>query len=324
MILAPDETRRRLDVVTVGEVMALHLAEPCVPLAQARTFTRTLAGAEFNVAVGLARLARRTALIGRVGADSAGNAAVATLRAEGVDAQAITFDDEHPTGLLVRDCHPRRAISVEYHRRGSAGSRIGPEHVDPELVASARVLFVSGITPLLSPTARAAQERCVAIARERGTTVVFDPNVRRKLATPARARRVLSPFAASADVVLTGLDEAQLVTSRPSRDTAAAWFLEHGARLVVVKDGAAGSWATDGRDTWTQPALPVPVRDPVGAGDGYDAGLLDALLDDTPIERALYQAAAVAALVVEVAGDVEGLPTRAELDTFVRTGWVDR
>jgi len=59
------------------------------------------------------------------------------------------------------------------------------------------------------------------------------------------------------------------------------------------------------------------VADPVGAGDAFAAGLLSGLLDGLPVTKAVRRACAVAALVVEVKGDFEGLPLRETLIRFM-------
>jgi 2-dehydro-3-deoxygluconokinase len=92
--------RVNLDVVTFGEAMALLLAEPGVPLRRATTFRRQVAGAESNVAVGLARLGHRVGWFGRVGAGAFGDAVLATPRAEGIDVSRAVVDGTAPTGLL--------------------------------------------------------------------------------------------------------------------------------------------------------------------------------------------------------------------------------
>src|SRR4051812_3116972 len=164
-----------LDVVTFGEAMALMLAEPGVPLRRAHTFRRQVAGAESNVAVGLARLGHRVGWFGRVGADAFGDVVLATLRAEGVDVSRAVVDDTAPTGLLIRDCSAVRPTEVAYYRRGSADSRVAAPDVDPAYVAGAGWLHVSGITPVLSSSAGAATVAAVEAARDAGVRVCLDP-----------------------------------------------------------------------------------------------------------------------------------------------------
>ncbi|MYW02829.1 sugar kinase, partial [Streptomyces sp. SID3343] len=221
--------------------MGLLLAEPGRPLEHADVFRRSIAGAESNVAVGLARLGHRVGWFGRVGDDAFGHTVLRTLRGEGVDVSRARVDPAASTGLIVRDCHPERAIEVLYHRTGSAGSRLAREDVDPAWIGSARLLHVTGVTAALSPSALDACVAAVVAARSAGVTVSFDPNVRRKLLAADRWPALLRPLTERADIVLTGLDEAELLTGSADRAVAARRFLDLGARLVVVKDGAKGA-----------------------------------------------------------------------------------
>jgi 2-dehydro-3-deoxygluconokinase len=316
---------RPLDAVTLGEALAVFLADDGLPLHAATRFRRTVAGAEANVACALARLGHSVSFVGRVGDDAMGPVVRSVLRSYGVDDGAIVVDSTAPTGILVRDVSADRPTEVAYARCGSADSRIAPVDADADLVSSARVLHVSGITPVLSADAHAAVTKAVEAAQAAGTIVCLDPNIRRRLCPPDRAADVLRPLADLADIVVAGDDEAALLSGEPDTHARAAWFLKRGARLVVLKRGAAGAWATDGRESFDQPALAVRAVDPVGAGDAFAAGLLSALLWGRETVDALREAAAVAALVVATPGDLEGLPTAAQRDAILhRRGEVDR
>lgn len=311
------------EVVTFGEAMVLLLAEPGIPLHAATSFRRSVAGAESNVAIGLARLGHRVAWFGRVGDDAFGEVVLRALRAEGVDTTAARVDPGTvgaagaPTGLLLRDCHADRGIDVVYHRAGSAGSRLAPEDVDGARIGGARLLHLTGITPVLSESARAATQAAVDAAVAAGTTVSFDPNLRRKLCPPERAVEVLRPLAARADIVLAGEDEAALLSGRDDPQGAAEWFLEQGATLVATKAGAAGARVTTAAETRRRAAPRVHAVDPVGAGDAFDAGFLSAWLRGLPPDGCLDEGVAVAGMVVTVPGDTDGLPTTSERDAAV-------
>jgi 2-dehydro-3-deoxygluconokinase len=298
----------RPEVVTFGEAMVLLLAEPGLALAQAVDFRRQAAGAELNVAVGLARLGHRVGWFGRVGADSFGTAVLGDLRRDGVDVSRARVDEVAPTGVLVRDCPRGRPVEVLYHRSGSAGSRLAVGDVDTAYVSDTQVLHATGITAVLSDSAREATLLAVSTAKDAGVTVSFDPNVRSRLCAPEQAAPVLRELAQSADIVLAGVEEAQLLTGQAGRDAMASWFLDRGAQLVVLKDGAAGSCATDGHGWVDQAAVPAHLVDPVGAGDAFAAGFLSARLLGLDLSASLQRAALVAALVVQVPGDTPGLP----------------
>jgi 2-dehydro-3-deoxygluconokinase len=306
-----------LDVVTFGEAMGLFVAIDGRPLRHARTFDRQVAGAELNLAVAMARLGHRVGWFGRVGTDAAGDDVVRRLRVEGIDATRVLCDDDRPTGLLVRDHHGQRRVDVDYHRAGSAASALAVEDIDEAYLSQARLVHATGITPALSPSAREATRTALTAGRAAGAVTSLDPNVRRKLWSEDEARATLRELAVLADVVLAGADEAALISGRTG-EAAADWFLERGARVVVVKEGALGAWATDGRRVVRHTPRPVTPVDPVGAGDAFDAGFLSAWLAGDDLERCLALGAAVGAACVMTVGDLDGLPTRREAESILR------
>ncbi|WP_326673391.1 MULTISPECIES: sugar kinase [unclassified Streptomyces] len=298
------------EAVVCGEAMLLMLAEPGIPLEHARSFRRSIAGAESNVAAGLARLGHSVRWLGRVGDDPAGRTVLAQLRAEGVDCAYAVTDPGAPTGVLIRDSHPARAIDVQYLRTGSAASRLSPDELTPAMFEGARLVHITGITPMLSESARRATLCLFARARAAGARLSFDPNIRHKLGPPDRWREVVGPLLVGADVVLAGEDELELLGV-----TSPAALLESGPGTVVVKHrDKSASCLTRGAPDCRQPAFEVPVADPVGAGDAFAAGFLSGLLHGSDPAQCLRRAAAVAALVVQCPTDTDGLPDRAGLD----------
>lgn len=301
------------EVVTCGEAMLLMIAEPGMPLGAATSFRRSIAGAETNVAIGLARLRHTVRWIGRVGADPVGETLLHALRGDGVDCSHVAVDPDAPTGLLIRESHPARPIEVQYFRAGSAASRLHPSELHIEMVAGARLLHVTGITAMLSPDTSAAVDRLIDLAREAGVAVSFDPNVRQKLGTPERWRETVLPLLRRADMVFAGADELELLGKAPA-DVVADRLLADGVGTVITKNPDKSATFKNGVEICTVPAFRVPVIDTVGAGDAFAAGYLSAWLRGTSVQRALTEAAAVASLVVQCASDVDGLPSAAGRD----------
>lgn len=301
------------EVVTCGEAMMLLLAEPGVPLGAATYFRPSIAGAESNVATGLARLGHSVRWLGRVGADSAGETVMRSLRGDGVDCSRVVVDPQAPTGLLIRESHPARPIDVQYRRAGSAASRLHAAELHADMVTGARLVHVTGITAMLSPSASAAVDRLIELARAAGATVSFDPNVRLKLGDPARWRETVLPLLSRADLVFAGADELELLGEAPA-EAVADRLLADGVSTLITKNPDKSATLRSATESRTVPAFRVPVTDPVGAGDAFAAGYLSAWLRGTTVQRALTEAAAVAALVVQCAADVDGLPTAAGRD----------
>ncbi len=320
------------EVVTLGECLVSFVTSEPGPLATATAFRAYPAGAEANVAVGLARLGRRVAFVGRVGADGLGTRILRALRGEGVDVSGLVVDPAAPTGVMIRERRGIGPAEVFYARAGSAGSRLAASDVSAAEArgdfATARWLHLTGITPALSPSCRAAIATALETGRAAGLTVSLDLNLRRRLWTELEAATILAELAARVDVVIADEDEARVVTGA-SRDalpeTLAAALLALGPALVALKLGSRGSLGLErGASPAVVPGLPVPVVvDPVGAGDAFCAGFIAARLDGLVLADALAWGNACGAAAVAAEGDQTGLPTAAELARLLETGGPD-
>jgi 2-dehydro-3-deoxygluconokinase len=293
---------------TFGETMGLVAADGIGPLAHARSFGFGIGGAESNVAVGVARLGGEATWLGRVGPDSTGDLIEARLRAAGV--RTLALRDDAFTGLMVRYRRSGAFAHVDYHRAGSAGSRLTPADIPAAEITGASVLHVTGITPALSESARAAVFQSIETAKAAGVTVSVDVNYRSKLWSRFDAAPVLRDLVARADVAFAGPAEAALFVDPAD---ALGEIAKLGPAEVVIKDGARGCEALIGGDRFTVPALPVTVVDPVGAGDAFVAGYLADRMAGAGAAARLATAIAAGAFAVTVPGDCEGLPDRDEL-----------
>src|SRR5712691_6899364 len=198
------------EVITLGECLVAFVAASPGPLADVDTFERFVAGAEANVAVGLARLGHSVTFIGRVGADGFGEAIRRRLRGEGVGTDGLLTDARAATGLMFRERRTIGPAQVLYARRESAGARLSVKDIDRAsdqgLFRGARWLHLSGITPALSDSARAATFRAAELGRAAGMTISLDLNLRRRLWSDETAAPILRQLAATADVILGSPD----------------------------------------------------------------------------------------------------------------------
>jgi 2-dehydro-3-deoxygluconokinase len=293
---------------TFGESMGVFVADGIGTIEHARGFTLGPGGAESNVAMGVARLGGVSTWLGRLGPDAAGSLIATRLRSSGV--RVIAVPDDAFTGLMIRYRRSSQFIHADYHRAGSAGSRLTPADVPEAEIRSASVLHVTGITPALSDSCRAAVFAAVETARSAGVAVSVDVNYRGKLWSRFEAAPVLRDLVSRADVVFAGPAEAAIFVDE--RDPVGG-LSGLGPAEVIVKDGASGCVALIDGVRHAVPAVPVTAIDPVGAGDAFVAGYLaDRLTGATPVDR-LRTAIEAGAFAVTVPGDCEGLPTRADL-----------
>ena len=306
-----------LDVVTFGEAMLLLVADRPGPIESAQSFHKRTAGAETNVAIGLARLGLKVGWASRLGADSMARSLLATMRGEGIDCSHVVCDATQRTGMQFKGrVTDGSDPPVEYHRKGSAASQMGVADVDARWLRSARHLHATGVFPALSDTTLAAAHRAAAVMRDAGRTVSFDPNLRPTLwTTPERMRTEINRLAELADWFLPGLDEGRFLTGQATPEAIARHYRERGAKLVVVKLGPDGAYFDSEGGCGRVAGFPVAeVTDTVGAGDGFAVGVLSALLEGLGVADAVKRGAWIGARAVQVLGDTEGLPTRAELN----------
>ncbi|MFE9562334.1 sugar kinase [Streptomyces sp. NPDC006487] len=305
------------EVLTFGETMLALRGSG--PLRLGGSMQVSVAGAESNVAIGLARLGHAVRWAGAVGEDEAGELVLRTLRAEGVDVRGACLDDGGAaTGLMLAEPRLPEVTRVHYYREGSAGSRLKACSVERAFTAAPpKILHLTGITPALSRSARSACTLALRLAAEHSALVCLDVNFRSRLWSSEEAAAVLRTWMPSVDVLIASDDELPLcLPSGAPADTAlqAKELLALGVGEVVVKLGAAGATAyTDDGRTVHAPARPVRAVDTVGAGDSFVAGYLSAFLDGSATEARLDRAVTTGAFAVASAGDWEGAPTRAEL-----------
>ncbi|MBB5418573.1 sugar kinase [Paraburkholderia atlantica] len=308
-----------LDVITYGEAMAMFVAAETGPLAGVGHFTKRIAGADLNVAIGLSRLGFRVGWMSRVGDDSFGQYVRDTLTKEGIDQQCVSTDARYPTGFQLKSRNDDGSDpAVEYFRKGSAASHLSLDDYAADYVLPARHLHLTGVAPAISASSRELAFHLAREMRAAGKTISFDPNLRPTLwASRAAMVEGLNALAALADWVLPGIGEGEILTGYTQPEDIAKFYLERGARGVIVKLGAQGAYYRSATDAATVAGRPVAnVVDTVGAGDGFAVGVISALLEGRTLAQAVARGNRIGALAIQVIGDSEGLPSRAELDAL--------
>jgi 2-dehydro-3-deoxygluconokinase len=300
-----------VDVVALGECMAVLYPPEPITLDDASTLSVEIGGAEGNLSIALSRLGHTTRLIGRVGDDPFGRRIQTILSQEGVDTTFLITDNGAPTGLYMREWLPDGARRVYYYRVGSAGSRLSPDDVPEAAFEGVRIVHLTGITPALSASCAAAVARAVELAHRMGALVAFDPNYRHRLWDPTTAQEALIPLMRQADLLLIGHEDAQVLLGEGTDAELLQRGAALGARVVVLKCAERGALAlTEGRVVSVPAERVEQVIDPVGAGDGFDAGFLAGWLEGGDLESMLRLGARVGAAAVATLGDYKGYPRR--------------
>jgi 2-dehydro-3-deoxygluconokinase len=305
------------DCLTFGETMVLLNPESSGPLRYVNSFSKSMGGAESNVAIALARLGHSVGWISKLGNDEFGRYIQNTIRGEGVDVSRVKFDDEASTGILFKERFNSGDPKVYYYRKGSAASRLSLEDIDMDYLKETKIIHITGITPALSNSTREVVFNVLKFAKENGITISFDPNIRLKLWALEEAKPVLLEIARLSDIILPGISEGEMLLGTSDEKEISAKFLEMGCKVVAVKLGAAGCFVENKDYNRYVKGFVVKPEDTVGAGDGFAAGFLCGMLKGLSIEEAALYGNGVGAMATLVKGDMEGYPYFEQLMQFI-------
>ncbi|MDR0928378.1 MAG: ribokinase [Oscillospiraceae bacterium] len=272
-------------------------------------YTYTPGGKGANQAAAAALLGAETYFSGRIGEDADGARLRRNLEGFGVHTQGLLTDAKAPSGLaaILVEADGKNRIMVY----SGANAHLSPEDALPLIESIApEAIIVQFEIPI--DTVLAVSQ----IASERGTPFIVD-------AGPAQAfpiERLAKPFIISPNesetLSLCGIypgDEASC------EQAAALLIARSGARYAVLKRGGSGAYLSDGGNLRRAfPAVSVNAVDTTAAGDAFTAALAVKYLEGGDIEAAVAYANYVGALTVTKPGAQASLPTKNEVERFMR------
>lgn len=284
-------------------------------------------GSPFNVAIGLARLGVETAFLGGISRDRFGALLADILAQEGVDDRFLVRSDRLSTISAVataRDGQP----SYSFHGEGAADRSLGRADLPAALPAEIQALTFGSYTMVVEPVGSAFA--ALAESQKGQRVISVDPNLRPSVVGDmARWSTAAERFYRAATLIKASDEDVRIAWGgQITIAEAAAYWLDCGARLVVITEGVQGAVAFSEAGSVSVPGRPVIVRDTVGAGDTFHAALLaqlaktgrlrpDAIaaLDLPAIGELLSYATAASAITVARRG--ADLPTAAEVDALL-------
>lgn len=313
------------EVMTLGEPMVMFLADTKEPLSQVNHFTKMIAGAELNVAMGLSRLGHSVSYLTQVGNDPFGEYIKDFLKKEQIDSSYVRMTSEAPTGFQIKNQVDDGDPEVIYFRKGSAASKSTKELLRDVDLNGCKILHVTGIFPALSKETQNMTKELIQLARQNKIMVTFDPNPRPVLWNSEKEMiEETNKLACMCDVVMPGFREGKLFTGLQTKEEIADFYLEQGVKKVVIKLGTSGSYSKERLEDGSykeseEVCFKVPVVDTVGAGDGFAAGVISAILEGLDDKKILERGNAIGAIQVMHLSDNEGLPNISELNEFLKT-----
>ena len=324
-----------IDLVAIGRAnLDLYSQDIGKPFEESTGFDAMVGGSPTNIAIGVARLGLTSAILTAVGTDRTGDFVLHNLRNEGVLVDHVPRIPDKLTSLALLGVQPPDRFPLSFYRLDPADIHLTPDDVDVFDYSSVRAIEVSGNAIARGPCADAVH-RLLDIAESSDIPVYLDVDLRpSEWSDPGDYGRGIRSLLPRVDVVI-GTEEEFYAALMPDPgavmgggsvpadaadelDRAVTGMLDAGPRVVVLKRGDRGATLVLGDDRIDVPGFPVEVRNTVGAGDSFAAGLIRSRLVGLDWEAATTFANACGAIVVTRDGCSAAFPTEGEVLAFLR------
>lgn len=309
---------KKMEVLMLGEPMAMFIAKEVGEVSNNSEFTLQLAGSEVNVAIGLARLGINPYYVTKLGDDMFGSFIIERLKSESIETSHIILDKSSYTGFQFKNKVNYGDPKVHYYRKSSAINQLRFEEIDYEIMSAAKALHITGIPLALSESIRNVSLKVLELFKEQGNLVFFDPNIRLDLwDSQDEMITLINEVAFNSDYFLPGLKEAEQLTGFTDVNEIAKYYLSRGTKTIVIKLESNGAFYQDESGCgYVEPIIVEKVVDTVGAGDGFAVGVISGILEGLSIEEAVKRGNKIGSLAVQVSGDHENYPSRKDLESM--------
>jgi len=272
-------------------------------------FTMLPGGKGANQAVGVAKLGAETYMVSRVGDDIFGERLIKNLENYGVNTRYIKIDKTTHTGIafiLLDENTGENMIAVA----PGTDMKVSKKDVDEAInaIKKSKVVLMQLEIPLETVVYAAKK------AYENGVKVILNPAPAQKL--PEEIYKyiyILTPNRIEASL-LSGVQ----IKTIDDAVNAGKILVNKGVKYVIITLGAEGSLIVSEDIVKHIPAFKTKVVDTVGAGDAFNAALAVSLAEGYDIKEACIRANAAAAIKISKLGAQTGLPTREELEDFIK------
>lgn len=290
-----------MDILCVGQLVLDILCRPVASLPEdtdtqiVETIEMNCGGDGLNVAMNLARLGEKIAMVGRVGQDGFGAFLRQRMEAAGVDIRGLISDGEGHTDACVA------LIDAKGDRNFLYAPGVN-RHFTAADVADAQIpeegLLHIGGTFLLPGLDGEGTAELFRRAHARGSRTSMDATHD----ASGRWMELIRPCLPHLDVFLPSEMEARSITRQDKPEAMAEVLLAAGVKTVIIKLGEQGCYVTDGQEAFFQAAYPVRAVDTTGAGDAFVAGFLHGRAQGHGIRECARIGCAAGAITVQSVG----------------------
>lgn len=317
---------RGFDTVALGETL-IDFTEHGISAQGNPVFEANPGGAPCNVLAMLRNLGRTCAFIGKVGDDIFGRELRQIISQAGIDTQSLITDRHVRTTLAFVKTLEGGDRDFSFYRAPGADMMLTEEELPEEMIAEAKIFHIGSLS-MTHDGIRKATRRAVAIAKEGGALISFDPNLRPPLwEKESDALEQIEWGLAHCDILKIADNELQFVTGKSDFDAGAAILRERfpQIRLLNVTAGAEGSYSYYGGTKVFEPGCSRGgVIETTGAGDTFCGSVLHYVLEhgiealtEEQLHEMLHFANTAAYLVTTKKGAFRSMPSRDEVDAIL-------
>lgn len=315
----------KYDVVAIGELLVDFTmngkSEQGNPLFEANP-----GGAPCNVLSMLQKLGKRTAFIGKVGADSFGWMLKEALDGQGIQTDNLVMDSGVPTTLAFVHTAKDGDRSFSFYRNPGADMMLRREEVNQELIRNTKI-FHFGSLSMTDKEIENTTRMAVEAAKESGALISFDPNLRPPLwRSLEEAREKIEYGIRKCDILKISDDEIEFFTGMSDIDRGVSRIQEkYHTPLICATMGKNGSKVFyDGCKVVCKPFLREDTIETTGAGDTFMGCVLNRILEagfGQLREQQLYDmlefANAAASIITTRKGALRVMPDKQEVLKFI-------
>ena len=262
------------------------------------------AGNASNAAVGASRLGLKSAMVSVVGSDETGRAIITQWKKEGVQTNNVIIDPKKPTNEATVISFKGERTILTYNQPRT--------YRLPKLPSTHWIYY----TALGNNHATLERELLAHLTKHPEIKLAFNPGTSHF----HRGLKALKPVIKHTNVLAVNKEEALRLLEDGERPIANMLMTFHhlGASIVLITDGARGSYVTDGNNSWFCPVFPGTVKEMTGAGDSFTTGFVAALQQKLTIPEAMRVGTANAWSVIQHIGPQAGLLTARSLPAVLQ------
>ena len=275
----------------------------------------------------LNKLGHKTAFMGKVGVDIFGNKLKAVLDEVGIDTSALVMDPDVRTTLAFVQTFADGDRDFSFYRNPGADMMLKEEELKTDMLSECEI-FHFGTLSMTHDEVRRATKKAIALAKENGALISFDPNLRPPLwSSLDLAKEQVAYGLGQCDVLKISDNEIQWFTGKEDYDEGIAVLQEtYHIPLILLSLGKEGSRAYyKGLRVEKAPYLQENTIETTGAGDTFGGSCLHFVLkygldnlDEEKLLEMLSFANGAASLITTRKGALKVMPEVDEVKKLIQ------